>query len=890
MKALKPYIFAIVALAALLPLTVRGAVGDYLVRGIVRDSLTNEPVPMCAVAITGRTVGTLSDTKGVFELTVPRSTTSLTVTSQGYARKVVPIRHNRVNVYEVRLRPEAQMLSEVVVKRKKYSKKNNPAVDLMQRIRRTQDANDPRRNPFYNYDKYERIILGLNNFNQETSQNSLFKRFPFLWEHVDTSEVSGKPILPLSVKETSSQMHFRRDPRSERQVITGLKSEGVDELTDQESMRIFMQDVLREIDLYDRDINILQNRFVSPLSPLAADFYKFYITDSVMIDGEKAIQLSFYPHNKAAFGFVGQMYVVPSDTAMFIRRVTMRVPSEINLNFIDNMYVDQEFTRAADGSRLKVRDDMVLEVTVVPGTQGLYVRRAVAYANHNFDRPQSSDEIFAALGHDVIQPQARQRDEVFWQGVRLFELPPAERGVTALLTKMRSVPLFYWGEKGLKLLVSGYVPTKGAQQSKFDIGPLNTMLTGNTLEGFRMRLGGMTTANLSKHWFTRFYGAYGFRDHKFKYGLELEYSFNEKRYHSREFPVHSFRLNSNYDIDQIGQNYMFTNADNFVLALKRMDDDRVSYLLHNSLTYTLELANNFSVTAVAAQERQFASRLLKFSVTTPMQLNPDTETLPVSLNAPLANSRADATVPSKMLQTPLSCFNQSWGELTLRYAPGEKFYQTKSYRIPINQDAPVLTLTHRYGPASGLGNRWGVNRTEGSVAKRFWFSAWGYLDVLVKGGHVWSKGTPYTLMFIPNANLSYTVQPESFTLMNAMEFVTDSYCSTDITYWANGAILNYIPFVKRAKLREVFSVRTFWGKLSDANNPRVRSGMLAFPTDGRGGVAVTDVSRTPYVEVGVGLDNILRCLRLDYVWRITHRHPGYPIDRSGLRVAFHMTF
>ena len=838
------------------------ATQGYFVRGIVRDSLTLEPLPMVSVSITGSTAGTLSDKRGIFEITLPDTTSSLTVTTQGYARKDVPIRKNRVNLYEVLLVPEAQTLGEVVIKIKKYSKKNNPAVDLMQRIRATASANDPERNPYYNYDRYERVTLGLNNFDEKTEKNALFRKFPFLWEHVDTSEVSGKPILNLSVKEKSSEVHYRRDPRSRRETVTGIKSTGVDEIMDHESMRAFVEDVLREIDLYDKDINLLQNRFVSPLSPIAADFYKFYITDTVTIDNEKAIALSFYPHNKAAFGFVGQMYVVPSDTAMFIRRVTMRVPSEINLNFIDNMYVDQEFTRAPDGSRLKTRDDLTLEVSVIPGMQGLYVRRNVAYASHNFDAPANETEVFSGLGATVVERGARARDEVFWEGVRLFEIPESERKVDTLMKRLRSVPLYYWGEKILKWMVSGYVAT--SPDSKFDVGPLNTFITGNTLEGLRLRLGGMTTANLSPHWFTRFYGAYGFRDHKWKYGLELEYSFNEKRYHSREFPVHSIRFNSLYDVDQIGQNYMFTNPDNFVLAWKRQPNDRVTYHRLNELRYTLELENNFSVTAAVANERQFASRLLQFAVTD-------------------AAAPADAS-----LDTPIAHFDETWGEIQLRYAPGEKFFQTKTYRLPLNMDAPIVTLVHRYAPSRFCGSRWGVNRTELSVTKRFWFSAWGYLDVMAKGGHIWSKHTPYTQMFIPNANLSYTIQPESFALMNAMEFVTDSYAQADLTYWANGAILNYIPLVKKLKLREVFSIRGFWGKLSDANNPRLNGNMLAFP-DGRG-VGVTDVSRTPYLEASVGLDNILKCLRVDYVWRLTHRYPLYPIDRSGVRVAFHATF
>lgn len=833
----------------------------YLIRGIVRDSLTNEVLPFASVA-NGQGSATVADAQGIFEITVPDKSPMLTVWCQGYRRKNVPVHRNRINMYEVRLAPETTTLGEVVVTTKKYSKKNNPAVDLMQTIRKLRDANDPERKPWYNYDKYERITLAINNYRAEDG-DFMSKHFPFLAEHVDTSEVSGKPILTLSVKEKSSHVHHRLRPERTREVVTGISSVGIDEITDQESMRVFLNEILREVDLYDRDINLLQNRFVSPLSPLAADFYKFYITDTVNIDGEKCVALSFYPHNRAAFGFVGNMYVVPSDTAMFIRRVTMHVPREINLNFIKSMYIDQEFGRAADGTRLKKRDDMTLEIEALPGAPGLYVRRNVALAGHSFERPEGADTIFGAMAPQIVLKEATKRDTVFWHDARLIPITANEARVSTLMERMRRVPLYYWTEKFVKTMSSGYVAT--GKDSRFDIGPLNTFVSYNTLEGWRLRLGGMTTANLSKHLFARFYGAYGFRDHKWKYNVDLEYSLRPKRYHSNEFPRHAFAIKSQYDIDQLGQHYLFTNPDNIFLALKRLDNDLITYRRYNSFSYILELPNNFSVQAILANERQESSRLVQYR-----------------LYSPDGNG------------VELSHFDESYGEIQLRYAPGEKFYQTRSHRIPISQDAPVLTLTHRYGPGGKSWSRYGVSRTELSMQKRFWFSAWGYLDLMVSGGHIWSRNTPFTQLFTPNANLSYTIQPESFALMNPLEFVTDTYGQWFMTYYANGAILNYVPWVKKLKLRECFSFSGYWGHLSMRNNPvftwQEYSGdrtPLAFPVNG---VNSTDLRHTPYMEVSAGIENIFKCLRVDYVWRITHRHPGYKIDRSGVRISLHFTF
>lgn len=832
------------------------ATKDYFVRGIVRDASTNEPIAYAAISLTGQTVGTVSDNRGIFDMTVPVGTKSLTISHQGYAKQIVEIKKNRVNLYEIRLEPAAETLNEVVIKKKRYSKKHNPAVDMMQRIRNTAKANDPRRHDYYNYDKYERITMGINEFSESMQNNALFKHFKFLEEHVDTSEISGKPVLFLAIKETSSDVHYRARPKSTREVVTGVQSSGIDEIADQANVRTFLQDMMREIDLYDKDINLLQNRFVSPLSPLASDFYKFYITDSLEIDGDKCIALSFYPHNKATFGFVGQMFVVPGDTTMFIKRVTMRVPAEINLNFIQNMYINQEFARAEDGSRLKVKDDMVLELKVLPGVPGLYVRHNVAYAEHNFDKPEDEQNIFTTLSPLVMEENAENRDEVFWEGVRLFQLPESEKNTEKLMDRFRENKVFYWGEKALRVVSYGYVGT-AKTNSKFDIGPINTFISQSKLQGLRLKFGGMTTAELSKHWFTRLYGAYGFGDHRWKYNAELEYSFNEKKLHSREFPIHSLRLNSSYDVDQLGQHYLSTNYDNIFLSLKRMSGiNRSSYRLLNTLTYTLELENNFSVKAMVNSERQYGSKFMTLHL-------------------------SDAE------KTPISYFDETWLDLELRYAPGEKFYQTRSHRFPVNQDAPTITLSHRFATTKLPGSRWGVNRTEICLEKRLWFSAWGYADLTVQGGHIWSKYTPYTQIFIPNANLTYTIRDGSFSLMNPMEFVTDTYAQGDLIYWANGAILNYIPLIKKLKLREVFSYHIYWGTLSNKNNPRYNDNMLAMPDEA---VGLVDISRTPYMEAGVGIDNILKCLRVDYVWRLTHRYPGYNVDRSGVRIALHFTF
>lgn len=821
-----------------------------VVSGVVIDSVSREPVPYAAVYIVGTDGGVLADEKGRFDFSTSRRTGGVSVTSMGYRKKSARVTTGVTNRLVVELVPVGVALDEVTVKpgKEKYSKKDNPAVRFVERIMHARHANDPRRLPNYNYDKYEKITIALNDFNGTTGDGWQARQFGFLNEFIDTSEVSGKPILNVSVKEKSSAVFNRNDPRSEKEYVMGIRRHGLDDIADQQAVQTFMEDVFREVDIYDNDINILQNRFVSPLSRIGTDFYKYYLTDTVVVEGDSCVELTFVPHSPQSFGFTGRMYVPQNDTTMFVKRVVMRIPASINLNFVDNMLIVQEYERAADGSRLKTRDDMTMEFSVIPGMQGLYARRNTTYRNHRFTPPEI-DGIFDYAQREIIAPGAMERDDTYWAAHRNVAITRNEDRVAEMIGRLRSNKFYYWSEKVIKILVSGYMNT--GKDSKWDFGPMNTTISFNDIEGVRLRAGGMTTANLNKHLFANGYVAYGFKDRKVKYKGEVEYSFNEKEYHPREFPVHSLRVSHLYDVDMLGQHYMFTNNDNVFLSLKRQSDTQMTYHRVSRLEYTLELQNNFSVVAGFTHERQEATGYMPF---------------------------VDG------YGRRYGHYDEASFDVKLRFAPGEKFFQTKTQRLPVNLDAPVIVLSHTIAPRGFLGSNFMLNKTELSVQKRFWFSAFGYTDIIVKAGKVWSR-SPYPNLLIPNANLSYTIQPESFALMNAMEFINDQYLSWDVTYWINGALLNRIPLVNKLKLREVVAFRGLCGGLTDRNNPELNPELFAFPADAH----VQKMSGRPYMEISAGLDNIFKILRVDYVWRLSYRdNPG--INRGGVRIALHFTF
>lgn len=742
-------------------------------------------------------------------------------------------------------------LQEVVVKPKKvkYSKKNNPAVDFVNYLRKEAKKHDPANSDYYSYDKYEKTLIALNDFKRDFSKEKLSRRDKFMANYVDTSSWTGNRLLDLMLKEKISTRIRSKHPHVDKEITEGYRSEGIDEVFNQDNIRIVLEDAIREIDIYGNDVTILQNRFVSPLSSIGPDFYKYFLKDTVYVGDERCIELGFVPHNVESMGFSGILYVPLGDTTMFVKKVTMRTPADINLNYVEGIYINQSFEKDSLGNRHKTYDDVCIEFQIAPSTPRVYARKTTSYDNFSYELRKDLESYYKTLGRFLTMDDATKRPNDYWDSNRPFPLSFAEAKMGTFTKEMRKVPVLYWGEKVLKLFESGYFSI--GRGHKVDLGPINTFISGSALQGLRLRLGGMTMASLNPHLFGSGYVAYGLHDKKWKYKFKIDYSFKPKKHHANEWPRHGLYALYTYDVDQIGQHYLFTSQDNFVLSFKRKKSLLVTYRKKAQLGYILELPNHFSVSADFRNEEQEASRWLPFMFSDGKKLRRYKET--------------------------------SFG-LTLRWAPGERFIQGRTNRSPVNMDAWIFQLSHEFGPKGLCGASFTLNRTELSVQKRLWLSAFGYANILLKGGILWSS-VYYPALMWPNANLSYTIQPESYSLMNPMEFANDRYGALDVSYFGNGVLFNRIPLIRKLKLREVLTFKGLVGGLSDKNNPAKNHNLLLFPEDAHSSV----MKRKPYMEMGVGIDNILTVLRVDYVWRLTYRHiPG--CDNSGVRVGLHLSF
>lgn len=855
------YIILIALLQAVAGIFLSHAQSFTSASGIVKDSITGEPLPFVSVYFDGSTIGAMTDDNGTFTLQNNQGYTKLAAASLGYDTKFIDLKPGKKNDnLELLLKPTAFEISEVVVKpkREKYTRKDNPAVELIKKVIAHKNDNRIEAKPEYQTEVYEKLSLSLDNFNPNLDKNKFLKKFKFIKNYLDTSEFNGKPILTVSVRENLSDFYYRKSPKAEKTIVRAKRMQGIDKtLDDGGGITSNLEEIFKSINIFDNNIPILLNRFVSPLSStLATTYYHYYIMDTLDVGGDKCVDLAFVPANSESYGFTGRLYIT-LDGNYAVKKVLLNTPANINLNWVDKLRIEQEFKQMPDSTWVLDQENTFVNFYVVKGTQQLYAHQLRNYDNYNFN-VQNADSVFGLLGALHVLPEATAQPDTFWTHNRPIPLKEKEDALKDLLGQLRKVPAFNAIIKTAEILITGYIPTANDKKvTKFDFGPMNTTFSANHLEGFRMRVGGMTTANLNPYWFASGYLAYGTNDRKIKYNLKLTHSFTKKEYHEGENPVNNLSFIQEYDVYTPGQDFLFTSKDNIFVAWKVGEPvTKMQYIRKSVLQYEKEWLNGLTWKSWIMNQNNEAAGTLQYI-------------------------KRDESGNLYHIKD----FTTSEIGTQLRFAPGERAYNGRSGKesvFNLSKDAPVFKLSHQLGIKGVLGGDYNYNHTEISAEKRIWLSSFGHIDAQIKAGKVWDK-VPFPLLILPNTNQSITIQPEAFHMMNALEFVTDQYVSFNATYYLKGWILNRIPGIKWLRLREVLSFNMIYGGLTDKNNPTLTPGLFLLP-DG-----TQPLGSTPYMECSVGLENIFKILRIDYYRRLTYLdHPD--IKKGGIRIALRFTF
>ncbi len=827
-----------------------------VVTGKIIDSKTKSAVPFVNVLIFGTKTGTQTDSTGTFSIKINDSNQSkLQFTSVGYRSEIVTIKKGVNQDITVSMLNLTQSLGEVKVsaKKDKYRNKDNPAVVLIKKVVDHRDENRKESLNYYQYEKYEKIQMNLSNIDEAYKKKKIFKNYQFIFDNLDTSKVTETVSLPLYLKETVGNVYFRKEPKEEKTYIKGEKKVGLDNFIDNNGLSKQISRLYEDVNIYNSNISLVSNQFISPISNIAPNIYRFVILDTLQFQGIKCVSLGFSPRNPADFAFVGNM-IISLDSSYSVRKVKLGIPKNINLNFVNDIEIEQEFNLVDSAKLMLVKDDIIIEFGLSKGEakKGIIGKKTVSYQNYILDKPIDS-EIFKPVQKNVVDDLAMNQTEQFWDGARHQSLSNIEQGIYHMADTIQQIPAFKRFMAISSILLFGY-----KDFGKYEVGPANAFYSFNPIEGFRLRAGGRSTMKFNPNLFFDTYLAYGFKDERWKGYLGLTYNLGKNSIY--EFPNNFLRASYQNEVRIPGQELQFVQEDNVLLSFKRGVNDKMTYNRIFKLDYRHELKSGFSYELGFKNLIQEAAGSLKFEKESEIAVgNP---------------------IDSDLTSSEFS--------VNLRFAPNEQFSQGKNYRTPIVNKSPIFQLRYSMGVSGLFGSEFHYHNVTLRANKRFFLSPIGYTDVTAEAGKIFGT-VPFPLLNIHRANQSYSYQLESYNLMNFMEFASDKYAAIFLDHYFNGFIFNKLPLIKKLKLREVITFKALFGSISDKNFPENNPNLYRFPRSAEGPTITNSLANAPYIEASVGIANIFKVFRIDVVRRFSYLdNPN--VSEYGIRGRFKFDF
>ena len=815
------------------------------------------PVSYASVQYKGHQIAVSSDSEGKFTIE-KHDGWMLTVSALSYKTQTVKV-DEKINFIEVKLKDDSRKLTEVVVKSKRgrYSRKDNPAVELMRRVIAAKKKSDLSNHDYYQYDKYQKITLSLNDLSKDQLEGKFFSKRQYLLDQVETSPYNGKLTLPVSIDETVSQHIYRKNPKSEKDIIKGQQSNGIGQVIQTgEILNTALKEVFTDVDIYDDYVRLLQYPFPSPIGRTAISFYHFYLEDTVYVERDLCYHLQFIPANSQDFGFRGELYVL-ADSTLHVKKCNLYMPHNSDVNWVQDMKIEQEYTKLDNGEWVLSKDDMIAELHVNKLLQDLLVVRNTRLTDYAFDElPKMLFKGKAKVRHDM---DAMNRDEAYWNKYRQVDLTKSESSMDSFIHRMENSKGFKYIIFCVRALMENYVEVahekdkNGEKRSIFDLGPVNTFLSTNFVDGVRLRLAGRTMAALNPHFFWDGYGAYGMKSHDWYYGHIFTYSLNKKKNSPFEFPMRKFTVELGHDITSPSDDNLLHNKDNFFMTIRATKQDQMYLYQRQKVGFTYETDWGFRFdTSLRWQSNRTVGNLHYFKV-------------------------SDGTEVGKIRTTEAS--------MGIDYNPGVTYVNTKQQRLPINLDSPEFSLSHTMGFDGFMGGQYKSNLTTMGIYKRQWLGSFGYIDFNVVGKIQWNK-VPFPMLIQPPVNLSIFEQEATISMMKDWEFLSDRQVFWSVAWDMNGKLLNRIPLIKKLKWREYVAVKGVWGQLTDKNDPSQNAGdnlLFKFPTNSY------TFGKTPYWEVAVGVHNIFKFFGIDYVRRLNYLDHA-DVSKWGVRMGFLMSF
>ena len=788
------------------------------VSGMVVDEL-GEPVAFANVLFKDSYEGTITNDNGRFYMESFNNYQTLVVSFIGYATQEIPL-SSKVNYnMNIVLEESNEELDEVVIYVGKQSKKNNLAIDILKKIWTKKRVNGVHKFKQYQYDKYEKIEFDLNSIDSALMQKKIFKGMEFIFNDLDTSRITGKTYLPIFLNETFSKVYGNNVIAKKKEDVLGSKNSG---FNNNQAIIAFVEDLYSDYDIYDNYLKFFDKSFTSPLSRTGIDTYNYVLSDSTYIDNKWCYNIIYYPRRKNELTFKGDFWV--NDSTFAIKKINLEVTKSANINWVKEIYIEQDFDVVNDSVFLLKRDYMLSDFSYSKKekTKGLYGKRTTVYDNYKFDilKPEK----FYKNQTDPFDALVRNRDSIFWKNSRLESLNKDEQGIYKLLDTLRTVPKFNTFYNIVSILGSGYVEVN---KWNVDLGNIYSVFGYNNAEGVRLRAGARTFFGQNDPWRLEGYMAYGFDDQKIKHGFSAKWLLDRK---TRLIISGGHRK----DVEQMGLNLTTTND---VLGRSIASSSVVTVGSNDRLT-------NIDLTAFSVEMEPVTN----FRIRLGSSLRTLSSALPDAFSLDYLDAESLTGISSEIKQFTINT--------SLVYTPGKRTTGYGVERYSINNNYSTLLLSYTKGYEGFLESDFDYERLQFSYTQPWQIGGVGRLNTTIELGKTFGEVPLGLLNVIPGNQTLFTIY-KTFPNLDFYEFVTDTYAAVHLEQNFNGRLFSRIPFMRNWNLREIIGLRGVWGDLSEGNR------LLNSPTN----IPLLSPKDKIYWEYSFGVGNIFKIFRLDFNFR-----------------------
>lgn len=794
------------------------------ISGKIYNASTNEAMPYVNVVLTGTKAGTVSDFDGNYTITYEGHVDSIRAIYVGYLRTTLPVKQGATQVINIPMSENVKLNQEVVI-----VPGENPAVILIRNVNKHKPENDKAKLDAYQYEAYNKLEFDLNNIPPELQKKKMMGPVKFIFDNIDTTNPSEKPHLPLFFSESISDFYYRKEPKCQKEVIKGSKLSGVQDA----SISQFTGDMYQNVDIYDNNILVFGKTFVSPISGNGTMYYRYYLVDSMTIDGHWCYQVQFKPKRKQELLFIGNVWI--ADTSFAVKRIEMNIVDDANINYVNAFYVIQEYDNGS-GAWMRTKERVVAEFVLQDKKMGFYGRKTTSYKNIIINKPKE-DDFYTKTDNLIVEPGAEKRDDDFWKEARHDTLSKTEQGIYNMVDSVQNLPIYRTWENTIITLYTGYKVI-----GPFEYGPWYKTISYNQIEGVRARIGGRTSNAFSKWMEFSGYAAYGFRDEEFKYNFAFKTFITKK-------PRQLTGINYKNDLEVLGLSNNSFTTDNLLATIFRSSPlTNFTRVEQYEWWYERDIFTGFNARVSFMNRNMY----------------------------PISGGGYLHPLPDGAMELKPG-ISTSEARVNIRFAWDEKFVESVFSRVSVGTRFPILQLQYTAGIKGVFGSDYSYHRLSLNLDDRIRFGPLGYTNYILEAGKTWGV-VPFPLMVLHPGNQTYVYDWAAFNMMNYFEFASDQYAQATFIHHFDGFFLNHIPLMRKLKWREVVLFKWLVGSVSETNRRE-----LVFPN------TLYTLNHGPYMEAGAGIENIFRFFRVDCFWRLSYLdNPN--VKPVGVRVSLQVLF